>query len=204
MRPKKLTKIDDSRSVVYHVWSTTVRGAYLTGIDRFRKLDFSYREPWFHQRVSELAQVFAVECRDYVVFPRHFRMIVRGGGELTAEWSDDEVAARWLRLNSHSLGLRPAPSADEIQKFRATPGKLATARKRLASVSSYLGSLKQPIGRRANREDNTDGYFFESGIGCDEVDDDVHHLADLRPHEMIRMRDLVRGRYLPAERPTTF
>lgn len=69
-------------------------------------------------------------------------------------WSDEEVARRWLCLSRD--GADPhAPLDARIQALAAQP-------ERLGNLSWFMRFLKEPVARRANREDGCTGRFWES------------------------------------------
>lgn len=165
-------QIDESVVGVYHIRSITIRGAMLKGIDRVAICSFDYREPMVLQRIDDLMTVFAVECLDRLVLPTALHMILRNRPDLTAEWSDEMVAGRWLLLHRGRLELRSAVDPEKYDKLMANATALAETRQNLSSISYFMAYLRQPIAAVANQEDGALGYFWEPRFGCKRLPDD--------------------------------
>jgi len=61
--------------------------------------------------------------------------------------------------------LKP-PAEGKIQALVNCPDRIATLRKRLSSLSWFIGRLNEYIARAANREDDVTGRFWESRYKC--------------------------------------
>ncbi|MBL8264269.1 MAG: hypothetical protein JNM58_17795 [Xanthomonadaceae bacterium] len=82
-----------------------------------------------------------------------------------ATWSDEDVAARWVRL------FPPREDDDAAverkrQRLLSDPERVDLVRRRLGSLSWLMRCLVEPIARRANREDGCKGRFWEGRYKC--------------------------------------
>ena len=105
-RKRRRDVIDETEVGAYHVWSRTVRRAFLTGVDPQTGVDYSYRKELIERRLEALASVFAIDCCDFTVLDNHLHLILRNRPDIVAGWSDEEVARRWLRLKRSELELK--------------------------------------------------------------------------------------------------
>ena len=124
------------------------------------------------RRIKELAQAFAVDIYAYAVMTNHVHLVVGTDPARVADWVDCEVARRWLLLFPGPGGKRgEAPEEAAILALSKNPGRLASCRQRLADVSWFMRCLNEPIARRANREDECTGRFWEGRFKCQRLED---------------------------------
>jgi REP element-mobilizing transposase RayT len=149
---------------VYHCVARCVRRAFLCGVDPLTNHDYDYRKEWIRERLELLASVFAIDICGYAVMSNHLHVVLRARPDLVRNWSDKEVALRWTRLcppRDPATGEKTEPSACDLNMIVPDPARLAVLRQRLSSLSWFMGRLSEPIARRANREDECKGRFWE-------------------------------------------
>jgi REP element-mobilizing transposase RayT len=161
---------------VYHCFSRCVRRAFLCGYDAASQQDFSHRKTLLVDRLRQLAAIFAIEVCAYAIMENHYHTILRTRPDIVATWSDLQVATRWLILFPHSSPEKdPAdpPTDKEISALAECTQRIAQLRKRLSSLSWFMGRLNEFIARAANKEDNLKGRFWESRFKCLRLLDDA-------------------------------
>ena len=147
----------------YHCVSRCVRRAFLCGDDRYSGQNFDHRKPWLVERMALLAEVFAIDIAAYAVMSNHYHVVLHVDRARSQSWSRDEVIHRWLRLYKGD----PLVHRYREGKLRreAEFGQLdrivETWRERLADISWFMRCLNEYIARRANREDDCTGRFWE-------------------------------------------
>ena len=179
--------VDPTTSGVFHCVSRCVRRAYLCGWDALSGRDFEHRRGWIRDRLRGLASLVGVDVYSYAVMSNHFHVVLRTDPERIGGLADAEVARRWLSLFPGPGGKRGHPPEDlAIENLCLDAQKLALCRERLADVSWFMRCLNEPIARRANREDECTGRFWEGRFKCQKLDDEGAILAcmayvDLNP-----------------------
>jgi hypothetical protein len=169
----------------YHCVQRCVRRAFLCGVDDYSGRDFEHRKVWVEERMLHVAECFAVAIHAYAVMSNHLHLVVGIDPRAAAEWSDDEVAARWARLFPPRQGSDDAIEAKR-RRLLDDPARLSVIRRRLGSLSWFMRCLVEPIARRANREDGCKGRFWEGRYKCQALCDERALLAamayvDLNP-----------------------
>jgi len=169
----------------FHCVQRCVRRAFLCGVDNYSGRCFEHRRGWIEQRIRLVAECFAVAIDAYAVMSNHLHLVLRIDPAETLRWSDDEVAARWVRL------FPPREDSDDaIQtkclRLMSDPARIETLRNRLGNLSWLMRCLVEPIARRANREDSCKGRFWEGRYKCQVLCDERAILAamayvDLNP-----------------------
>ncbi len=184
--PRRLL-VDPAFSGVFHCVSRCVRRAFLCGQDDYSGRDYEHRRGWISDLLRDLTGLFAVEVHSYSVMSNHLHVVVRTLPQRVAGWDDEEVARRWLCLFPGRGGKpgRP-PEEDAIRALCLDRSKLASCRERLADLSWFMRCLNEPIARRANREDECTGRFWEGRFKCQKLEDTGAVLAcmtyvDLNP-----------------------
>jgi hypothetical protein len=125
----------------------------------------------------------------FAILSNHFHLVLRNRPDVVATWSDAEVAARWLALcpyrKTHA-GEPAEPTEAELDTIRNLPTRLAEIRRRLSDVSWLMRMIAEPIARRANREDQLTGRFWQGRFKAVKLCDEAAILAcnvyvDLNP-----------------------
>ena len=156
--------VDGNLPLCYHLVSRCVRRSWLCGFDKDSRRNFSHRRDWLLARLRQLAGAFAVDVYAYAIMSNHFHLVVYYDPNAASQWTDCEVADRWLRACPPK---RADGTVDQnLKRLRRTclledPVRLKNARRTLGSLSFFMKFLKQPIARRANLEDGLSGHFFE-------------------------------------------
>ena len=168
--------VKEGQEGVYHCFSRCVRRAFLYGFDSVTLQDFSHRKAWLVQRLQFLATVFAIEVCAYAVMENHYHTVLRTRPDIVALWSDWDVATRWLTLFPHHRDMSgtPIPPAEvDIRALADRPDRIAQLRKRLCSLSWFMGRLNEFIARAANKEDSVKGRFWEARFKCQALLDEA-------------------------------
>ena len=167
-RPRS-ERIDREEGGFYHLGSRCVRRAMLYGEDPVTGRDVSHRRAWIEDRLLELAEIFTVHVCAYAVMSNHYHVTVDYRPRERLEFSDEEVAERWLRL------FPPQPGAaleSAVTALLEDPERLAVLRDRLGDLSWYMRCLNEPIARLANREDDCTGRFWQGRFCSKELPND--------------------------------
>ena len=174
---------------IYHCMSRCVRRALLCGEDPLTGRDFSHRKDWIRNRLKLLLNSFAIELCDYAVMPNHIHLVVRTRPDLVATWSDQEVVRRWWRVFPKRRKRDGSPQElrqKDVDVLLADADMVEKKRGRLSSLSWLMRCLKEWVARRANKEDECTGRFWEGRFKCQALVDDAAVLTcsmyvDLNP-----------------------
>lgn len=147
--------VDVAATPYYHCISRVVRRAFLCGFDPLCGHNFDHRKIWIAERMKELTQIFAVDICAYGLMSNHFHLILHLDHDSARGWNDDEVTRRYEQLFRNAV-----QDARELPA-KAWKKKLRQWRERLGSLSWFMRCLNEQIARRANREDNCTGRFWE-------------------------------------------
>ena len=153
--------VDVTLSRWYHCISRCVRRAGLLGERGPDGLD---RKAWIERRLRQLAKIFAISVGGYAVLNNHLHLLLRIDVQRIANWSDEEVVRRWLKLfPPRGSKRKPVAVTDElVQAKLANKQWVLTIRQRLCSLGWFMKCLKEPLARLVNREENCTGAFFEA------------------------------------------
>jgi REP element-mobilizing transposase RayT len=147
----------------YHCISRCVRRAFLCGSDSVTGFDFEHRRQWIVDRIKLLCSVFAVDLCAYAIMSNHYHIVVRINADEVDQWSDEEVAQRWMQIFSGPLLMHQYLTNANLTESELTrvADLFATWRERLADLSWFMRCINEPIARLANAEDHCTGRFWE-------------------------------------------
>jgi REP element-mobilizing transposase RayT len=174
---------------IYHCYNRCVRRAFLCGHDPLTGRNFDHRKQWCLQRLQELAASFAIDACSYALLDNHLHVVLRIRPDIARSWSNEEVARRWWQLcpmRRDDQGLPADPYPFELTIWLCDPAKIEQLRARLANLSWFMKFLSEAIARRANREDEVTGRFWEGRFKSQALLDEAAVLAcsmyvDLNP-----------------------
>jgi REP element-mobilizing transposase RayT len=153
--------IDDTP--YYHCIARCVRRAFLCGYDPATGFDFEHRRQWIVERIKLLCSVFAVDLCAYAIMSNHYHIVIRINTDDARQWSDEEVAKRWMQIFSGPrlmhLYLGNVDLSNTELKYVAE--LFVIWRERLSDLSWFMRCINEPIARLANAEDHCTGRFWE-------------------------------------------
>ena len=93
----------------------------------------------------------------------HYHTVIRINQDQAVEWSDREVAKRWLQIFTGPILMRRHLAGTDLTslELEQVAELLATWRKRLCDISWFMRCINEPIARMANAEDHCTGRFWE-------------------------------------------
>jgi hypothetical protein len=119
----------------------------LCGRDDYSGNNYDHRKDWLETRLEFLASCMAIDLLAVAILDNHFHVIVRNRPELAEQWSDHEVARRWLTLcpgtrekksktdksdtpekNKKNKDTPSEPSREEIDELLADKTKIGKVR----------------------------------------------------------------------------
>jgi len=172
----------------YHCISRCVRRAFLCGSDPLTGFNFEHRRQWIVDRIKRVSSVFAVDLCAYAIMNNHYHIVVKINPERVADWTDEEVAHRWMQIFSGPPLMHQFLTGNHLTELqlRSVAELFATWRERLADLSWLMRCINEPIARMANREDHCTGSFWEGRFKSQALLDDRALLAcmayvDLNP-----------------------
>lgn len=185
MTQARSSLIPPGQAGTFHCVQRCVRRAFLCGVDRYTGRSFEHRKDWVEQRLMLLAECFAIAIHAYAVMSNHLHLIVQLEPAVVEQWSDNDVATRWVRLfpPREDTSIAHDRKRDALISDRE---RMSTIRTRLGDLSWLMRCLAEPIARAANAEDDCKGRFWEGRYKAQVLCDDRAVLAamayvDLNP-----------------------
>ena len=156
--------LDPNQIQIVHTIQRCVRRAFLCGCDPVSGKNLEHRRQWIRDRLEFLASIFAIDCLTYTVMSNHLHLILRSRPDIVENWPDEQVARRWLKLfpkRRNPNGESAEPLESEMNQLLSDADLILKIRKRLSDISWWMKCTSENIARRANREDQVTGHFWE-------------------------------------------
>ena len=147
----------------YHCVSRCVRRAFLCGTDDNGK-NFEHRRQWIEDKLLFLGSVFAIDVCAFSVMSNHTHTVLHIDQNTAKKWSPDEVIERWHQLtNGNALTQRYILDRKVMceAELDVVYQSVDLWRQRLMDISWLMRFLNESIARKANKEDNCTGRFWE-------------------------------------------
>ena len=163
MTQSRQSQVSLSDTPYYHCISRCVRRAYLCGEDKYTEKSFEHRRQWVVERMHYLASLFNIDICAYSIMSNHYHLVLHVDEILNENLSNEEVCKRWCQLYSKPVLIERWQSE---QATSETENKTALDiiegwRGRLADISWFMRCLNEFIARKANKEDDCSGRFWE-------------------------------------------
>ena len=167
-RAPRSEQFDPSSVCIVHLVQRCIRRAYLAGVDAVSGKNFEHRREWIRCRMERLASVFGVDVLTYAILSNHLHVVIRTRPDVIAEWSDAEVALRWLRVfPGRRIDEQLAdPTTNDVETLANNAERIQVIRARLSNPSWFMKALCEPIARLANKQDDATGHFWNRPALC--------------------------------------
>jgi len=152
-----------SDTLYYHCISRCVRRAFLCGEDKFSGRSFEHRREWLIDRIRYLTDVFSIEVCAYSIMSNHYHLVLYVNEEEIKKCSNHQICERWSKIYSLPpivVRWQKGELISDIQE-EAALSVIAEWRKRLSSISWFMRCLNEFIARKANKEDDCTGRYWE-------------------------------------------
>lgn len=158
---KRQVSLADTR--YYHCISRCVRRAFLCGEDHFTGQSYEHRRGWVEDRLLALAKVFCIDVCAYAVMSNHTHLVLYVDDKKANRLNDKAIIIRWHKVCKGTLLTQKYLQGEKLTKaelifFNQT---VKQYRERLSSISWFMRLLNEDIARKANKEDNCTGRFWE-------------------------------------------
>ena len=130
---------------------------------------FERRRNAILDRITHLAGTFAVEILGVALMNNHLHLILRNRPDIVSQWSDLEVARRWLcicpgfsQAHADFFKRKPdLPTLEDAANLAKDGEKIKLLRRRLADIGSFMWSLNDYTAKLFNLTDCMTGCFWE-------------------------------------------
>ncbi|TMP39932.1 transposase [Pseudoalteromonas citrea] len=159
-RKRQVSLIDTK---YYHCISRCVRRAYLCGEDKVTGQSYEHRRGWIEDKLLELAKVFCIDVCAYAVMSNHTHIVLYVDDIKAKRLSDKAIIIRWHKLFKGTIlshKYLQGECLDSAQQYFLNKD-IEQFRERLSSISWFMRVLNESIARKANKEDNCTGRFWE-------------------------------------------
>jgi len=163
MTQSRQSQVSLSDTPYYHCISRCVRRAYLCGKDKYTEKSFEHRRQWVVERMHFLASVFNIDICAYAIMSNHYHLVLHVDEGLNERLSAQEVCKRWSQLYVKPVLVERWQSEQAISEAenKAALAIIEDWRGRLADISWFMRCLNEFIARKANKEDECSGRFWE-------------------------------------------
>lgn len=174
--------VKDGEDNVYHCISRCVRQCFLCGENFKENKNYEHRKKWVQERLKKLSEIFCIDILNFAVMSNHLHVLIKVNNKKLKQLSNEEVAKRWRVLYPKSSIMEEI----ELEILSSDEEKIKEIRKRLVNIGWFMKSISEYIAKRANKEDECKGRFWEGRFVCKRIYDEASVLQcalyiDLNP-----------------------
>lgn len=149
--------VDETRPGCYHLVSRCVRRAFLAGAEH------NHRRQWIAELIQNMSQAFAIDVLSWCAMSNHLHVVVKTHPNQAAAWTPLQVAEHWAMVfpRHNKQGEVIPPDREYLEQQASNSAWVDRIRPRLSSLSWFMKIVKERLSRRANREDQVTGHFWE-------------------------------------------
>ncbi len=157
--------IDYSKTRYYHCTSRCVRQDYLLDYSSIDEPQSQYRHKWILERLMLLSEAFCIDVYAFSIMDNHTHLVLGANTELAKSLSNKSVLQRWSKIGSIPNYCHAYLSYSDEGKESVgdlANEKIAIYKSRLADISWFMKYFNEYIARRANKEEEVKGHFWEA------------------------------------------
>ncbi|PTA50962.1 transposase [Shewanella morhuae] len=155
--------IDANATPYYHVINRCVRRAFLCGEDKLTGRSFEHRRGWIVDRIKVLSAIFCIDICAYAVMSNHYHLVLKIDVDKAKSLTQKDIIRRWCQITKGHAVATKYMNGDALidGEVMLLDALLAEWHERLSSISWFMRCLNEEIARKANREDECKGAFWE-------------------------------------------
>ena len=162
-KPRKL-QISLDATPFYHCVSRCVRRAFLCGKDSISGRSYEHRRHQIEHDLLRLASIFYIDVAAFSVLSNHYHLVLHVDRDGANGADVKDIVHRWHLLYKPKDISQKFINGEHLEthEHKQLDVLIDTWRKRLHDISWLMKVLNENIARRANKEDECTGHFWES------------------------------------------
>lgn len=180
--------IDANATPFYHVINRCVRRAFLCGEDKLSGRSYEHRRGWIVDKIKTLSAIFCIDICAYAVMNNHYHLVLKIDVDKANSLTQKDIISHWCQITKgHAVATKYMNGDTLIDgESMLLDGLITEWHERLSSISWFMRCLNEEIARKANREDECKGAFWEGRFKSQALLDEQALLAcmmyvDLNP-----------------------
>jgi len=162
-KPRKL-QISLEATPFYHCVSRCVRRAFLCGNDSVTGRSYEHRRHQIEHDLLRLASIFYIDVAAFAVMSNHYHVVLHVDSAAAKNADSKDIIRRWHQLYNPKEVSQKYIDGEHLEphELNQVDVLIDTWRSRLFDISWFMKALNENIARRANKEDDCTGHFWES------------------------------------------